>query len=197
MALRTEAEYAGLIAGIDEGFRAIQARLKPVALAHEAGVSAPPTAARIRDTKMKNRPDPAAGWSGLAGGAPSRRRVSLPSPEADNVDATQLRQRSALRRASPERRISLAGISWSKDIEATIPAPAQVLKWSKDIDAACIILGKASDSDFMARVQTAPPLRPCSPAPFDVTATAARCAAASRAGVKLAMENSVKLRNRF
>mmetsp|Transcript_46093 Transcript_46093/g.105049 ORF Transcript_46093/g.105049 Transcript_46093/m.105049 type:complete len:191 (-) Transcript_46093:63-635(-) len=190
MALRTEAEYAGLIAGIDEGFRAIQARLKPVALAHEAGVSAPPTAARIRDTKMKNRPDPAAGWSGLAGSAPSRRRVSLPSPEADNVDATQLRQRSALRRASPERRISLAGISWSKDIEATIPAPAQVLKWSKDIDA-------ARDSDFMARVQTAPPLRPCSPAPFDVTATAASCAAASRAGVKLAMENSVKLRNRF
>jgi hypothetical protein len=195
MAHRTDAEYDGLIAGIDEGFRAIQARLDPVALAYEAGVSSPPTAARIRDTKMKNRPDPAAGWSDIERGTPSRRRASLGRPEADNVNTTHLRLRSSLRRASPERRNSLTGISWNKDLEAvcTIPnARAQVLDWSKDIEAACIILGRASDSDFMARVQTPPPLRPCSPAPFDVTATAAGCAAASRAGVKLAMKNICK-----
>ena len=151
----------------------IQARRPTVALAQNAFIS-PPTSARIRDTKMKNRPDQVACSSILATGAPSRRRASLPSLEADNV-----RQRSSLRRASPERRRSLTGISWNKDIEAV-----------------CIIPARAPEQDpFMALVQCPPLLRPSSASPFDVTATAAGAAAASRAGVKLAMANSFKLRN--
>ncbi|KAJ1477422.1 hypothetical protein T484DRAFT_2023757 [Baffinella frigidus] len=89
-----------------------------------------------------------------------------------------VRHRSSLRRASSDRRHSLTGISWNTDIEAV-----------------CIIPARAQDS-FMALVQTPPPLRPSSLSPFDVTATAAGAAAASRAGVKLAMENSFKHRNR-
>jgi hypothetical protein len=142
--------------------------------AHEAGVFSAPTAARIPDTKTKNRPDQAACSSGLAAGAPSPRRASLPKPEAGNIG-----QRSSLRRAFPERRRSLTEISWNKDIEA-----------------ACIISPRAQGLDsFMALVQSPPPLRPSSASPFDVPATAAGAAAASRAGVKLAMANSSNLRN--
>ncbi|KAJ1488922.1 hypothetical protein T484DRAFT_1886723 [Baffinella frigidus] len=54
MKLRTDAEYAALIAGIDEGFRAIEASLNSVFLAREAGVLSPPAAARIRDTTRKD-----------------------------------------------------------------------------------------------------------------------------------------------
>ncbi|KAJ1478780.1 hypothetical protein T484DRAFT_1903987 [Baffinella frigidus] len=143
MTLRTDTEYAALIAGIDKGFRAIQVRLKAVVLAREAGVLSPPAAARVRDTKMKDGPDPAASSSGLGRDSPSRRRASLPSPATDNVRKmckTHLEQRSSLRRESPERRNSLTGISWSKDIEAvsTIPARAHVLDSFEDDACSCL-----------------------------------------------------------
>ncbi|KAJ1467743.1 hypothetical protein T484DRAFT_1755642 [Baffinella frigidus] len=157
---RTDAECAALVAGIGEGFRAIQARLEPV-----AGASAPPTGSRIRDTKMKHLPDPAACPSGLGGDSPSRQHTSLSSPAANNV-----------RRLSSECRLSVAV--------------------DTNIEAICLMLGRDTESEFMARVESQPPLFPSSrsssPSPL---ITAAGCAAASIAGVKLAMENSFKRRN--
>jgi len=178
---RTDAEYDARIASIDailRSLRSIQASGPLVALAQSAVVSAP-TAARIPDTKKKYRPELAAHSSGCSGFEAPQQRDSLPRPEHDNVCTMQLRQRSSLRRASSERRRSLAGISWEKDIE-------EVTTISPRVD---------EQDAFMALVQSPPPLRPSSASPFDVTATAASAAAASRAGVKLAMANSLRLRN--
>ena len=176
---RTDATYDARIASIDANLRVLrsfQAR-RPL-VAQSAAVSTP-TAARIPDTKRKNRPEPAVSSSDRSDGAPSQHRDSLLSAEAGNVRTMQLRQRSSLRRTSSERRRSLTGISWTKDIEAGSTIPPNTEEWDS----------------FMVLVQTPPPLRPSSASPFDVTATAASAAAASRAGVKLAMANSFKLRN--
>ncbi|KAJ1472970.1 hypothetical protein T484DRAFT_3646802 [Baffinella frigidus] len=192
----TDAECDALIAGMEESIRAIQARSEPVALA------------RTPDTKMKNRPDPAACWSDFERDSLSERHKSLKRAQSDNVPLP-----SSLRRTSSERRRSLSGISWNQELEAVCIIPARGQE-SQEFDS-CILahspppLRVSSPSpfdatakvfaappqeydSFMALVQTPPPLRPSSPSPFDVTATAAGAAAASRAGVRLAMANSFK-----
>lgn len=89
-------------------------------------------------------------------------------------------KRSSIRRTSSDRRKSLNRISWNNHLETVIIIPARTQEFNH----------------FMDLVQTPPLLRPRSPSPFDVTVTAAGAAHASRVGVKLAMENSFKYRNR-
>jgi hypothetical protein len=157
---------------------------------------------------MNNRPDTTACCIDIERGV-SAQRENLKSHGTDNV-----RPRSSFRRASSERRNSLDGISWNRDLEAVCIIPARGARVQQleplmkplylpsqspcDVTAKVFIIPAPPEKvdSFMALVQTPPPLRPSSSSPFDVTATAAGAAAASRAGVALAMANSVKHRNR-